>query len=444
MKRISLFPALLLGISLSACGMGDWLGDKPERPPLPGERISVLDYEKDLRPEEAAMDAASFDTGEAWQNGAWPQAGGDPGHVMNHLALSAQQPQKIWNVSIGQGARKNLPLTAQPVLIGKTIFTLDTDAKLSAFDSDTGKMRWKIDAADPDEEDEVISGGIAADNGVIFVTAGYDEILAVDGQKGDIKWRAKLPAPSRAAPTIVDGRVFVTTLGNSVLALNANDGKTLWEFSGIGQSTGLVGAASPAATADMVIPAFSSGEIYALRSNNGSVAWSDNLAGTLKLGGMSALADIRGLPLVDNDVVYAISFGGKTAAIDLRTGARVWQKDIGGSKTPWIAGNRVFVISSDNQIISLDKQTGSVIWVSQLARFKDKEKRSGPIVWTGPVYAGGRLLAFSTEGRVAEINPTQGTLIREWSNNGEISIAPIVANGTLYILSNDGDLTAYR
>lgn len=435
--------ALLLSVALTACD-SNMFGGKPDRPPLQGERISVLDYEKDLRPDEDISGLDSFSAGDMWQNDSWPQAGGNPDHAMQNLALSGKTLQKVWSSSIGEGSRKNLPLTAQPIVAGQSIFTLDTDAMLSSFSTKDGQKRWSVDVSDAEEGDPVISGGIASDAGIVYVTAGYDEVLAVDGQKGEIKWRAKTSSPSRAAPTIVGGRVFVTTLSNTILALDAANGAVLWEFSGLGQSTGLVGAASPAATADMVVPAFSSGEVYAIRAGNGSVAWSDNLASTLRLGGMSALSDIRGLPIIDNNVVYAISFGGKIAAIDLMTGARIWQKDISGAKTPWVSGNRLYLISSEGQIVSLDKEKGTVIWVSQLARFKDNEEREGQIFWSGPLMAGGRLLAFSTDGRVAEINPAQGTLIREWNSGEDIRISPIIAGATLYILSDDGDLTAYR
>ena len=438
-----LLSALLLSVALTACD-SNMFGGKPERAPLKGDRISVLDYEKDLRPEDDISGLDSFSAGDIWQNDSWPQAGGNPDHAMQNLALSGKALQKVWSSSIGEGSRKNLPLTAQPIVVGQSIFTLDTDAILSSFSTKDGQRRWSVDVSDPEEGDPVISGGIASDAGIVYVTAGYDEILAVDGQKGDIKWRAKISSPSRAAPTIVGGRVFVTTLSNTILALDAANGAVLWEFSGLGQSTGLVGAASPAATSDIVVPAFSSGEVYAIRSGNGTVAWSDNLASSVRLGGMSAMSDIRGLPIIDNNVVYAISFGGKVAAIDLMTGARIWQKDISGAKTPWVSGNRLYLISSEGQIVSLDKASGSVIWVSQLARFKDKEMREGQIFWSGPLMAGGRLMAFSTDGRIAEINPAQGTLIREWNSGENVQISPVIAGGTLYILSDDGDLTAYR
>lgn len=441
MKKSALITALLLSVGLSGCG-DNWFGDK-ERPPLPGERKAVLDFERDLRPDEGAT-SSQMSIGDTWQNDVWPQAGGYPSHAMGNLALSSGALKKVWSADIGEGSRSNLPLTAQPIVVGKSVFTLDSDSALSAFDTATGDRRWKTDVRDPDEEDPVISGGIASADGMIYVTAGYDELVCVDAAKGDIKWRSKLSSPSRAAPTIIGGRIFVTTLSNSILALNPADGKVEWEFSGLASNTGLVGAASPAATTDLIVPAFSSGEIYALRAGNGSVAWSDNLSGTVRLGGLTALSDIRGLPVVDENVVYAISYGGKVAAIDLNTGSRIWQKDISGSKTPWVAGNRVFLISNEAQIVSLDRNSGSVLWVSQLARYKDKEERSGSLIWTGPILAGSRLIAFSTDGRIAEIDPDKGTLIREWDNGEDMRIAPVVAGGTLYLLTEDGDLVAYR
>lgn len=444
-KLGSYFLGFFACAALSACGMGNFLGGKEEKKPLPGARIAVLDFEKDLRPDAAAVsNAGDFANDSARANNGWTQAGGDASHAMYNLAFTAKQPTRVWQTGIGSGSRKNLPLTAQPIVAGETIYALDTDSTLSAFSIQDGQKRWSVSIRDPNEDDSVISGGIAFDGGLIFVTAGYHEILAVDAQKGDIKWRAKLPSPSRAAPTATGGRVYVTTMNNTVLAMDAANGAVLWEYAGLGQSTALIGAASPAATSDMVIPAFSSGEIYALRAGNGSVAWSDNLASALRLGGMTTLSDIRGLPVVDGNVVYAISYGGKTAAIDLQTGARLWSRDIAGSKTPWVSGNRLFLISSEAQIVSIDKESGAVVWISQLARFEDKEKRTGPIIWTGPMMAGGRLLAFSTDGRVAEVSAGSGTLIREWNNGEKVSIAPLLVNGTLYILGDDGDLNAYR
>lgn len=448
MQKLSLrYPLCLTALGfvvlgLSACGSGGWFGE-PEKPPLAGERKAAFDYERTLRP-DADSKATSFKADAQQQNSEWSQAGGNASHAMGSLTLSSAALRKAWSADIGTGSRTRLPLTAQPVVMGESIFTLDTDSNLSSFDTATGKNRWNVNVRSETEDEDVISGGIAGANGFLYVTAGYNEVLCVDAVKGDIKWRVKTQSPSRAAPTVLDGRVYVTSLSNSILSLNAADGRTLWEFSGLETQTGLVGAASPAVYGDLVIPAFSSGEIYALRTANGSVAWSDNLSGSLRLGGLGALSDIRALPVVRGNVAYAISFAGKMAAIDMASGTRLWQKDISGSKTPWVSGNRIFLISSEEQIISLDSASGAVLWVSQLARYKDKKSKTGQIFWTGPVLAGERLIALSSDGRLAEIDPQQGTLVRESRIGEDVRIPPIVAGGTLYILSEDGALIAYR
>ena len=122
----------------------------------------------------------------------------------------------------------------------------------------------------------------------------------------------------------------------------SNIGRTqIWEYQGISEMTGLTGTASPAADSDIVVPAFSSGEIYALRIENGSVAWSDNLSPIRRYSGMDDLVEIRGLPVIAREVVIAISFGGRMVAIDEVSGQRGWQRDVGSAEMPWSAENKL-------------------------------------------------------------------------------------------------------
>jgi len=431
---------LFLGLSLSACSGGGWFGEE-EEPPLPGERVSILELQQELQPE--ATDEA-FNLPEPWQNEFWPQTGGYPNHSMQNLALNPDKLEQIWRADIGSGGSGNLPLTAQPIIAEGKVFTLDTESQLSAFDSKNGERLWRVSVAKPTEDDTVIGGGISSAGGVLYVTAGYDEVLAVSPENGEIFWRTHLKAPARAAPTIMNGRVFVSTLLNDVYAVDAKTGRVMWEYAGIGETTGILGAASPAANSDIVVAGFSSGDLHALRVENGSVAWSENLADVMRLSGLAGLSDIRGLPVMDKGLVIAISFGGKIAAIEERTGVRVWQKEISGSETPWVAGNRVFVLSSSNQLVSLSRESGDINWITQLKQFDNAENRSGPIFWTGPVLAGGRLIASGSGGRIAEINPETGKLVRQWSMGKTVRLPMAVANGTLYMLSEDGTLLAYR
>lgn len=437
------FSRFLLAASLACVLAGCSLIDDDSDAPLPGERLSVLELQKRIEPDDPAK-AAPLVLPSPWNNEFWPQAGGYPNHVMQHLALNGDELKKAWSARIGKGSSDSLPLTATPVVADGRVYTIDAAQTLSAFDAASGAQVWKTAIKDPGEDDLVIGGGIAFADGFLYVTNGYDELLTVNAADGKIVRRTHIAAPARAAPSVQNGRVFVTTLDNRLLALNAADGSLLWEYSGMGENAALVGAASPAVDGETVVPAFSSGEIFALRIENGAVGWGENLSALRRTTGIAGLSAIRGLPVIDRNLVIAISFGGRLTALDARTGDRVWQRDISGSETPWVAGTHVFVISSDGGMAAIERDTGFVRWVTQLPRYENEEAKKNPISWAGPVLAGGRLFAAGTSGRIAEFSPEDGKLIREWSAGKSVHMAPVVAGGTLYLLSEDGTLTAYR
>lgn len=436
-----LLSALILCAgTLVSCSGGD------EKPRLEGERLSVLELEKSLEPDNPKAAQAGFALPSAWRNEFWPQAGGYPNHAMQHVALPANDGalKKLWSADIGAGSSKTIPLTAQPIVIDGRIFTLDTDAHLTAFNIENGKKIWRSDLGSKTEKERVITGGIGYSNGTLFITNGYSEIIAVNPANGVIKWRNNLIAPSRSAPTIMGGRIFITTLDNRLLALNERDGSLLWQYQGITEETGLIGTAAPAANHDIVVPVFSSGEVSALRVENGSVAWSDNLSNLVKLGALSGIGDIKAMPVIDQGLVFAISFSGKMVAIDERTGARVWQRSLGGSETPWLAGNHFFVITSNNELAALQRTNGEIIWVQQLPRYENPEKRKDAILWTGPLLAGDHLIIANNVGEIVMANPQNGQILNTIKTGANISLAPIVAGERLYILSDDGRLIAFE
>lgn len=429
---------VLCASALAACSSGD--SDEP----LPGERISVLSLQKTLEPDNVALDAQGFVAPQPWANEFWPQAGGYPNHSMQNLLLNGGALSPVWTANIGDGTRKDMPLTAQPIIVDGKVFTMDVDHELSAFNAADGKKLWSVNVGDPKEDDPIIGGGMSYSRGHIYVTNGYDELLTVNPADGSIVWRARLPAPSRAAPTVLEDRVFVSTMDSRILALSAVDGTQLWQFAGVSELTGLLGAAAPAASSNIVVPAFSSGEIFALRVENGSVAWSDNLSAYRRATGVAGLSDIRGLPVIDKGLVTAISFGGLIAAIDERTGERVWQREFGGSETPWMAGNHLFVISTEGALVAMGRDNGVIRWVTQLPRYKNEEKRKNPITWTGPVFAGGRLIVAGSNGQVIEVVAETGETVRHWEAGKGFRIAPVVAGETLYLLDENGTLRAFK
>ena len=446
-NKLSLLLILILtSLSVSACSsVSNVFGGDDDDERLEGERLSVLELQKNLATDTVINKDQEFILPDAWVNGAWPQSGGYPNHSMQNLSFENASFKKIWSADIGSGSSKALPLNARPVVANGMVYTLDTSSRVSAFNAENGKRIWETEVEKEDENEGVVAGGVSFAHNMVYVTNGYDEVLALAHDTGDIIWRKRLPAPSRAAPTVIGGRVFISTVDSRLIALNAQDGSGLWDYIGINESAGLLGAASPAANNDIVVPVFSSGEITALRIENGSVAWSDNLSSVHRYGGgLESISDIKALPILDRGLVIAISFAGKIVAIDERTGTRIWQREISGDQTPWIAGNHLYLVSSDNQLIAMNVVDGSIFWITELQSFENEKKKTDPIHWTGPILASGKLIITGSHGYIFEVNAQNGEILREVRTKQTVEIPPVIAQGTLYLLTESGSLIAYR
>ncbi len=443
-NKTHLFVFALLSLNACSTVSGMFISAE-ETPPLEGERISILELQKTLKVDAPLKENENIALPQAWQNPAWPQAGGFPNHSMQNLSFSQNTPMKVWKSKIGRGSRDDLPLNAPPIVAEGMVFALDTKTHLHAFNAETGKELWSQDVGSKKEKEDVISGGVAYAHGALFVTNGYDEALAITPKDGSIMWRKTLPAPSRAAPSILSGRIYISTIDSRLIALNATDGSSLWEYRGVGETVGLLGAASPAVNQNTVIGVFSSGEVTALRVENGSVAWSDNLSSLNAFGGgLESLSDITAMPVMSQGLIIAMSYNGKIAAIDERTGARVWQREIGGTRTPWVAANVLYVLSAENQLIGMNMKDGSVFWITELERFEDEKRMKDPVLWSAPLMAGNRLILTSSHGYMIEVNPHNGEVIQKTKTKANVQLTPAVANNILYTLTENGQLVAYR
>lgn len=440
-NRINAALFLAAAVLLSACGKFEGVFDDQDLPPLAGERISILQSQQALIPNAALQETPAV-LSEPWTNKFWPQAGGYPNHVMGHLTLG-QDLKQAWSVSIGSGGGRRDPLIAQPVVAEGTVFTLDTGGRITAFNLADGKKKWQTSSVPPDEDDAAAGGGLAWAGGKIYATNGYKHLVCINAETGNMLWRTIVASPARAAPTVANEKIYLITLDNRLRVFSAADGTPLWSHSGVAETTSLLGSASPAVDAAVVVLALSSGEILGLRVENGQVVWEDNLSAVRRIGMLSSIGDIRGQPVIDQGIVYAASYSGRIAAIDAISGQRVWQREIGSAEMPWSAGDTVFVLGAEQQLMALTRRNGDLRWVTPLPRFDNGDKEE-PVVWTGPVLAGGRLVLASSRGQLAEIDPQDGKILKQDTLPGNVMIAPVVADNTLLLLTQQGKLVAYR
>lgn len=438
--RFGVFAAA--AILLTGCEtIDDVLGNR-DGPRLPGTRISVLLANSAKRADPGLSDLA-VKLPRPFANSEWPQQGGYANHAMHHLALG-DAPRAVWSADVGAGSDDDAPILSGPVTSNGIVYTMDADAVIAAHTASDGRLIWRANIEPLEEDDGNWGGGLAVDQGLVFAATGFAQVVALTADGGQEVWRADVSGPMRAAPTAFDGRVFAVTKDNQLFALNAKTGDLLWSHTGFEETAGLIGSASPAVDGDIVVVPYSSGEVFALRVENGRQLWGENLAAIRRADAVSALADIRGRPVIDRGRVYAISHSGRMVAIDLPTGRRLWEASLGGVNQPWIAGDFIFVLTSDALVAAITARDGRIRWLTPIGLFEDPEDRRGRINWSGPVLVGDRLIVSGSHGVALSLSPYTGDIIGEQDMPDAVSLPPAVANETLYFLTDEARLVAYR
>jgi outer membrane protein assembly factor BamB len=437
--RIALLGAGLL--ALGACGHG---GGKHRHTPTLGERVPILAAEGAVQDDPTIADVQVL-LPPAAPNDSWTQPGGDASKSMGHPALS-QQPRRLWSASIA-GSTPRERLGASPVVADGVLYVMDVEAVVHAFNADTGARLWtRAISQDKRNRKAVFGGGVSYDNGKLFAIDGVGEVVAMDAKDGKILWHVRPGGPMRGAPTVAYGTIYTVSQDNQLYALSEEDGSLQWNQSASLESQGVFGSAAPAAGRGTLVAGFSSGELNAYRYENGRTLWQDTLSRSISSTSVSSLADIDAAPVIDEkDRVYAIGQGGRMVALELTTGQRVWEENIAGISTPWLAGEWLFVVTDDAKIICLSRGNGKVRWISDLGGFKNMKKRKGGVVsWVGPVLAGGRLGVLNSEGEIVSVSPTDGKVLGRIKGHAPFNLDPIVANSTLYVVDQKGHITAYR
>ncbi len=425
-------------IALAGCGAFSFFEDDEVR--LTGDRIPVRSASND------AVAAVSSDIQitlpPAVANADWAQFNGNAAHSIGHVAASGGLTQ-AWRTSVGSGS--NGRIVSPPVVAGGRVYAMDAGATVSAHDAASGAQVWSVNLTPENENTEDgFGGGLAVSNGRVYVSSGFGFLVALDATSGAEIWKGSLRAPSRAAPVVAGGRVFVVTRENRLFAFDANSGDQGWDQSGLETTAGILGGAGPAATERVVVAPYSSGELTAYLTASGRPIWEEDLTGIRGSSGLAALNDVAGDPVISDGVVYAASQSGRLAAISLRDGDRLWTRNIGGAQAPYVAGNAVFFVTESGDLHGLDRATGDTAWRTPLGAFQDPDDREEAIVWAGPVLAGRRLLLTSSTQRLISVDPMTGQILAEVALSDPASVPPVVAGGTVYVLTDDAALAAYR
>jgi outer membrane protein assembly factor BamB len=416
--------------------------DKKDKTPLEGQREFVLLNAEILKPDES-MKGHEISLPAPVLNAEWSQPSGNASHAMRPVELE-NTLSKVWDVSIGSGSGTERRLLNGPVAGEGKVFSVDAEGLVSAFSLKDGERVWEADTKPEDGAYQPFGGGIAYNAGKLFVTTSGAQVLCLDAKSGKVLWKNSVSAPVRSSPTVHEGKVYAVTINNQLDVFEEETGKILWSHNGIMESAGLLGGASVAAQGGVAIIPYSSGEVFALRAENGYPLWSETLASYHRLDSVSSLAHIKARPVIDKGMVILISHGGKISALDLRNGQNIWHKEVSGIRSPAVAGGYIFFLTADNDLVCLTQDKGLVVWAKQLPKYEGDETKAEKVLWAGPVLAGDRVVVSGSNGEARFFSVKDGSEVGKLPLPSRTTLSPIIVEKTLIFLTDNAELVAFR
>lgn len=435
-------PVLGALAAVSLAGCADSLPSLPKltdlnpfaekQQPLPGKRIPVMAEGNRIGGDLASADRP-VTLPPMVQTDSWSQPGGSATNAIGHLTLGATV-KSAWSADIGDGSSKYGKLSASPVVAGGRVFTLDAAGTVTAYNVAGGGVAWRVSVTPEGEKNRQkgYGGGIATDAGRLYVATGYGTALALDPASGKKLWERQIGAPIRTSPTAAGDRVYFVTNAGELHSLSGADGAENWVFRGEPDKATFINNASPAVDGDIVVAPFTTGDVVALKASTGQATWTENLARSRTASSMAAMSDAA-RPVIDGGVVFAIGHAGRMIATNARTGERLWSLSIPSIQQPWVAGDNVFVVDTTGQAIAISRRDGKILWTAKLP---------GEGTWSGPVLAGNRLWATSSKGALVSVEPTTGKVASTQDLGAPIYIAPVVAGGRMFVLTDKARLIA--
>ncbi len=437
--------------------------DKDKAKATQGQRISVIAFDQKVESSEA-LKGVDFYLPEPAVQTEWRLPGGNVEQSVEHVS-AAKAFEIAWRKGFGQKGNRKFHITAPPVATADRIFVMDGEATVAALDAKSGSIDWRKDlrpSAGPGKKGFFGLGGVKNDrlgfggglalspDNKLYVSSGFRFVAQLDATSGAEGWRQTTATPIHAAPTVVDGRVFVASTDNELLTYAAATGTPGWTYQALIEPARILSAPSSAVSGDTVVTGFASGELVALRATNGNDLWSEALSRASRTNALSEIRDIPGRPVIYKGDVFAVSHSGVFTATDLRTGQARWSLPITGITSPWAAGDVVYVVDKSGQVVCVARESGAVYWIRDLneglalTKRQKKKLAKHPRLWSTPILASNRLITISSDGQAVALNPKTGVTEKTLKIGSPVLLAPIAVGDLVYVVTDDAQVVAIR
>lgn len=329
-----------------------------------------------------------------------------------------KEVKTVWSVQVGSGGKN----VFHPAFLKERVFAANQKGQVVAFQN--GNKLWE------NHLNTTLSAGVGFDEELIFVGSQKGQVWALNADDGKILWQAQLSSEVVQKPVSTPVGVVVKTADERLFLLNRQNGKRLWFYQHPMQTLQVRDSAHAVFAGGFIFAGFSSGKLIALSPDNGAPVWQGQVAipkGSNELDRLSQVST----PLSIEEILCAAAYQGQVACFNMMKGGTLfWQRKIGSVNALSFDLHHLYVSDDKGVLHALNRQTATTVW--QNTQLKTRNPSS--------ITEGAGILALGdSEGFVYFLNPENGQFLAKIKTDGSAIQAPILFdNGQFIIQTTDG------
>tara|TARA_X000000950_G_scaffold86420_1_gene108744 strand:- start:1107 stop:2279 length:1173 start_codon:yes stop_codon:yes gene_type:complete len=337
--------------------------------------------------------------------------------------------KKRWSSKIGDGQGDGF-YKITPTLIDGVIYVASSDGEVAAINAANGARLWRVELERP------LSGGVGYHNRSLYLGGADGSVLQLSAEDGAVEWEAAVSGEVLAAPVVSDDWVIVQTYDGKLLGFRSGAEEPSWTFTSDVPVLTLRGTSAPILVGGNAIAGFGDGKVVAVDVDSGNVSWEARIGVPQGSSEIDRIVDVDGAMTQQGIELFVASYQGRVAALDSRTGRKLWQQNVSSVTGTNVGFGNVYVADVDGTLSAFLRTGQGVRWQNIELGYRELSR---------PTPVSSYVATVDFEGYLHLLSQVDGQIVGRSKIGGDAARADMIADsGRLIIYADNGQLLAYE
>ncbi|MFK8041181.1 outer membrane protein assembly factor BamB [Congregibacter sp.] len=336
--------------------------------------------------------------------------------------------RKLWSVGVGDGQGDGL-YKLQPIIDDEIIYVAAAEGEVRAVNRRDGSTIWK------QELELGLSGGVGHYEDSLFLGGSDGLVMRLDASSGETLWMSEVSGEVLAAPQSNGRVVVVQSYDGRLYGFDYETGERMWRYDSNLPVLTIRGTSTPILDGGVVYAGFATGRVLAFDALDGTIRWEARVAIPQGRSEIERIVDVDGTMALAGTELYVASYQGRIAALDTRTGRKLWQRNVSSFYGVSQGFGNVYITEEGGTITAFLRNGQGVRWEQPALAWRALSR---------PIPVSSYLAVVDFEGYLHLLSQVDGEFLARIRPDSDGVRADMIADGTiLYVYSNGGKLIAY-